>query len=137
MSGHVFFADSYYGFDDAIYAAIRLLNILHHSQVSLAEMLDTLPICYNTPEIRIACEDELKFAVVNAIKQQLRQEGIDFSDVDGIRLQTDDGWWLLRASNTQAVLVARCEAQTPEILEKLQCQLQNYLAPFQLLVPIQ
>jgi phosphomannomutase len=135
MSGHIFFSDQYYGFDDAIYAAIRLLNILHHSQQSLDEMLDSLPICFNTPEIRIDCEDEKKFSIVSSIQSQLRQEGVNFSDVDGVRVQTEEGWWLLRASNTQAILVARCEAKTSEALEGLKTQLQSYLTPFQLTLP--
>lgn len=132
MSGHIFFADQYYGFDDAIYAAIRLLNILHHSQHSLDQFFDSLPVCFNTPEIRIDCEDEKKFSVVHSIQNQLREDKIPFSDVDGVRVQAEEGWWLLRASNTQAILVARCEAETAEGLEKLKSQLQKYLMPHQL-----
>ncbi len=134
MSGHIFFADHYYGYDDALYAAIRLLNILHHSSQSLSEIFDHLPKCVNTPEIRIDCEDDKKFEIISHIQQKLRQQGIHFNDTDGIRVQTEAGWWLLRASNTQAILVARCESHSQAGLEKLQQELQSYLQPFGLRV---
>ncbi|MEE8274468.1 MAG: phosphomannomutase/phosphoglucomutase [Alphaproteobacteria bacterium] len=110
MSGHIFFADGYYGFDDALYAAVRLLSIVARADESLGAMRDRLPAVVNTPELRFACADERKFTVVDEIRRRLAAAGAEFSDIDGVRVKTADGWWLLRASNTQAVLVARCEA---------------------------
>lgn len=112
MSGHIFFADQYYGFDDALYAATRLLTIVGNADKSLAEMRDDLPSVVNTPELRFECDDIRKFEVIKEVKERLADlDGITVHDMDGVRVQSDDGWWLLRASNTQAVLVARCEAQ--------------------------
>ena len=119
MSGHIFFADGYYGFDDALYAAVRLLSILAASDTSLGAMRDALPAMMNTPELRFPCDDLRKFHVVNEVAGRLREAGADFADVDGVRVNTADGWWLLRASNTQAVLVARCESTHGAGLERL------------------
>ncbi|WP_119462300.1 phosphoglucomutase/phosphomannomutase PgmG [Rhodospirillaceae bacterium SYSU D60014] len=119
MSGHIFFADRYYGFDDALYAAVRLLGILSRSEQSLAEIRDGLPDVVNTPELRFPCEEARKFAVVKEVKQRLQAQDADLSDIDGVRVRTADGWWLLRASNTQNVLVARCEARDQAGLERL------------------
>lgn len=135
MSGHIFFADEYYGYDDALYAALRLLTILHQSDQTLAEIFDTLPKCMNTPEIRINCNDDKKFHIIASIQMQLSHDGIPFNNVDGVRVQTKEGWWLLRASNTQAILVARAESQTQKGLDHLLQQLQSYLDPFGLKVP--
>ena len=119
MSGHIFFADRYYGFDDALYAAVRILGIASRTKTSLAEMRDRLPCVLNTPELRFPCSEERKFAVVEEAAKRLRQAGADMADIDGVRVRTTDGWWLLRASNTQDVLVARCESPTSEGLERL------------------
>jgi phosphomannomutase len=119
MSGHIFFADRYYGFDDALYAAIRILGIASRAEASLAAMRDSLPAVVNTPELRFACSEERKFAVVQEAAERLRRAGAEMSDIDGVRVRTADGWWLLRASNTQDVLVARCESATAEGLERL------------------
>ncbi len=119
MSGHIFFADRYYGFDDALYAAVRLLGLLSRSGDSLAELRDRLPQLVNTPELRLACPEDRKFAVIDEVKTRLRETGAKLNDIDGVRVETADGWWLLRASNTQAVLVARCEAGTAAGLERL------------------
>lgn len=119
MSGHIFFADGYYGFDDALYAAIRLLSIVAASDTSLGAMRDALPAMMNTPELRFPCDDLRKFDVVTEVAARLREAGADFADVDGVRVDTADGWWLLRASNTQAVLVARCESSDAAGLERL------------------
>jgi phosphomannomutase len=127
MSGHIFFADTYYGYDDALYAAIRLLNILHATAKPLSSMLDELPQCINTPEIRIECDESEKFQLVEKVKAALVADGATFSDVDGVRVMTPDGWWLLRASNTQAILVARCEASSDAGLTALKNQLFHYL----------
>ncbi|HXU57205.1 MAG TPA: phosphomannomutase/phosphoglucomutase, partial [Verrucomicrobiae bacterium] len=119
MSGHIFFADRYFGFDDALYAAVRILNIVSQGDQSLAEMRNSLPRVVNTPELRFPCSEERKFVVVQETAGRLRQAGADVNDIDGVRVRTADGWWLLRASNTQDVLVARCESATSEGLERL------------------
>ncbi len=110
MSGHIFFADKYYGFDDGLYAAVRLIGHVSRQDRSLAEIRDSLPQPVNTPELRFPCDDTRKFEVVREVAARLDAAGADVCDVDGVRVTTSDGWWLLRASNTQDVLVARCEA---------------------------
>ena len=128
MSGHIFFADDYYGFDDALYAAVRLLGLVARSDESLDQMRDRLPDAVNTPELRFDCADERKFAVVDEVRARLTDEGADVVDIDGVRVRTDDGWWLLRASNTQAMLVARCEAADEAGLARLKSDLAERLA---------
>lgn len=128
MSGHIFFADKYYGYDDALYSAIRFINILQKGEVPLSQMIDALPHFHNTPEIRIDCPDDRKFKVVDDICRQLRAEGATVSTIDGVRVSRPGGWWLLRASNTQSSLVARCEASNVENLEMLKKELTFYLA---------
>ena len=128
MSGHVFFADTFYGFDDALYCGLRLLNIVANAKESLAEMRDGLPQPVNTPELRFDCPDDQKFGVVEKVKARLQKDGAQFSDIDGVRVSTKDGWWLLRASNTQPVLVARCEAADDAGLERLMADLKAALA---------
>jgi len=118
MSGHMFFADRYFGFDDAIYAAARLAEIVSGSSTPLAEMLADWPVTVNTPEIRMDCPDAIKFAVVEKAREYFRPR-YDMIDVDGVRLTFPDGWGLLRASNTQPALVLRFEAETPERLEEI------------------
>jgi phosphomannomutase len=128
MSGHIFFADGYYGFDDAVYVAVRLLGILGRSAHSLAQMRDQLPVVVNTPELRFPCPETRKFAVVGEVRERLRKAGAEVTDIDGVRVRTADGWWLLRASNTQAVLVARAESATEEGLASLKRELAAELA---------
>jgi phosphomannomutase len=123
MSGHVFFADKWYGFDDALYAAVRLLGIVARMDGRLSSVRDALPHVLNTPELRFDCADTRKFAVIAEVAARLQQEGATVSDIDGVRVSTADGWWLLRASNTQAVLVARAEAKTEDGLERLKAAL--------------
>ena len=123
MSGHVFFADGYYGFDDALYAAVRLLSVVARSDESLGAMRDRLPAVFNTPELRFACPEERKVAVVDEVRGRMRAAGAKLNDIDGVRVTTADGWWLLRASNTQAVLVARCEASDATALDRLKADL--------------
>ena len=118
MSGHIFFADNF-GYDDGLYAAVRLLGYLASQPKSLAELRDGLPQPLNTPELRFPCSDTRKFGVVEEVRDRLRKSGADIIDVDGLRVSTDDGWWLLRASNTQDVLVARCEANDEPGLARL------------------
>ncbi|MBI5163941.1 MAG: phosphomannomutase/phosphoglucomutase [Magnetospirillum sp.] len=129
MSGHIFFADRYYGFDDALYAAVRLLGIVARwDKETLAHRRDRLPQMVNTPEMRFDCPDERKFAVVDEVKARLRAARATVNDIDGVRVDTPDGWWLLRASNTQAVLVARCEAVSVDGLKRLRATLEGELA---------
>ncbi len=126
-SGHVFFADKYYGYDDAIYAAIRLLSIVGSSGKSLAAWRDALPATISTPELRFPVDEARKFAAVDEVKQRLKKSGAKVNDTDGVRVMTEDGWWLLRASNTQAVLVARAEAQSEAGLARLKTLLSEQL----------
>ena len=128
MSGHIFFADKYFGFDDALYASIRILNIVYNSKISLSQMRKELPQSFSTSEIRIDCKEEEKFVIVDNLKTKLQEQNITFNDVDGIRTNSDIGWWLLRASNTQSCLVARCEASSLENLNKLKNQLKENLS---------
>jgi phosphomannomutase len=128
MSGHIFFADRYYGYDDALYAAVRLLGILARGTADLAALRDRLPAVVNTPELRFACSETRKFVVVQEVQARLRQAGADMSDIDGVRVRTSDGWWLLRASNTQNVLVARAEAHDEAGLGRLKALIVGELA---------
>ncbi len=123
MSGHIFFADKWYGFDDALYCAVRLLSLVSEAGETLAALRDRLPAVINTPEIRFQVSEERKFAVIAEVKSRLVAEGAMVNDIDGVRVNTPDGWWLLRASNTQDVLVARAEAFTEEGLERLRALL--------------
>jgi phosphomannomutase len=129
MSGHIFFADKYYGFDDALYVAVRFLDAVAKSGQSVAAMRDSLPHMVNTPEVRFDCDDTRKFQVVDEVVATLRAQGADFSDVDGARVSTPDGWWLIRASNTQPVLVVRCEASDQAGLDRLKAAVAEALAP--------
>lgn len=128
MSGHIFYADGYYGFDDGLYVAVRLLDLLSRSNKSLAELRRELPAMFNTPELRIACPEARKFAVVEEVRAAVKAEGLDVNEVDGVRVTTPDGWWLLRASNTGAQLVARCEAMSEAALATLRASLAEKLA---------
>ncbi len=123
MSGHIFYADGFYGHDDALYVAIRLLTILAQSAKTLAEWRDGMAPMVNTPELRFDCPDEAKFQVIEKVKAKLEAEGAEVNAIDGVRVMTEDGWWLLRASNTQAVLVARAEAADAAALARLKHQI--------------
>ena len=114
MSGHIFFAHRFLGFDDGVYAGARLLEILSQSGESLADHYDSLPVMVNTPEIRVACADEIKFDVVAQVTQRMRDRDDvqEVIDVDGVRANFGDGWGLVRASNTEPSLVLRCEADS-------------------------
>ncbi len=118
MSGHIFFADRYFGFDDAIYSSARLAEILSRSDKKLSEMLSDLPKTYYTPEIRIYASDEVKFKIVDDVKKALAGK-YPIVDIDGVRISYPKGWALVRASNTQAALVLRYEADSPEDLEAI------------------
>jgi phosphomannomutase len=123
MSGHIFFADRWYGFDDALYAAVRTLGIVARMSEKVSDFRNALPHVINTPEVRFDCDDARKFAVVEEVAARLAAAGAKVSGTDGVRVLTDDGWWLLRASNTQAVLVARAEATTAAGLQRLKAAL--------------
>jgi phosphomannomutase/phosphoglucomutase len=118
MSGHIFFADRYFGYDDAIYASCRLIELLSKTDKRLSQLLEDVPKTVITPEIRVDCPDEIKFKVVEAVKEELRKE-YPIIDVDGVRVRFGDGWGLLRASNTQPVLVLRFEAPSEKRLQEI------------------
>jgi len=136
MSGHIFFADGYFGFDDGLYAAIRLLTVVANAPQSLAEMRAALPKVVNTPELRFPCPEDRKFKVVEEVRERLAAAKADVIAVDGVRVRTRDGWWLLRASNTQDVLVARCEAGDEEGLARLKRALAAELERSGVSVPV-
>jgi phosphomannomutase len=127
MSGHIFYADGFYGHDDALYVALRLLGILAADQATLADWRDRMAPLVNTPEIRFECPDERKFAVIDQVKRRLEEQRATVNGIDGVRVTTPDGWWLLRASNTQAVLVARAEASDEAGLIRLKQQIAENL----------
>jgi phosphomannomutase len=135
MSGHIFFAHKWYGFDDALYAAVRLLGTVARSPERLSAIRNALPHVINTPELRFDCDDRRKFEVIREVAARLREEGARVAEIDGVRVQTDDGWWLLRASNTQAVLVARAEATSAAGLERLKQTLVDHLAAVGIAAP--
>jgi len=118
MSGHMFFADGYYGYDDAIYASLRLMKLVADSGKPLSELAVAVPSFFSTPEIRVDCSDETKFQVVKSLQDHFRKE-YEVIDIDGARVVFPDGWGLVRASNTQPVLVLRFEAKTPERLSAI------------------
>ncbi len=119
MSGHLFFADRYFGYDDAVYSAMRLVEILSNTSKTLGKFKDSLPRTFSTPEIRIDCPEDIKFRAVELVTEHFRKE-YSIIDIDGVRVSFENGWGLLRPSNTQPVLVMRFEAYTPEDLDKYQ-----------------
>jgi len=122
LSGHIFFADQYYGFDDALYCAVRLLNALDEAQGGLSSLTKDLPKLHSTPEVRFEVKEEEKFDLVPRIYEAMKDgagDGYEIDDIDGVRVSTADGWWLLRPSNTQSVLVARAESSSADGLERL------------------
>jgi phosphomannomutase len=136
MSGHIFFADKWYGFDDALYCGVRLASLVSRAGRSLASMVDELPRVFNTPETRFEVEAARKFEVIAEVKARLAGvPGIRVNDIDGVRVNTEDGWWLARASNTQEVLVARAESASPEGLARLKRLLVQNLAQSGILPP--
>jgi phosphomannomutase len=128
MSGHIFFAHEFYGFDDALYAAVRLIRAVSQLGGSLTALRSAMPALVNTPEMRFQVDESRKFAVVDEVLERLAAEGADVNRTDGARVNTADGWWLLRASNTQDVLVARAEAQDQAGLDRLVAMIDDQLA---------
>tara|TARA_B100001013_G_scaffold128227_1_gene74730 strand:+ start:341 stop:1723 length:1383 start_codon:yes stop_codon:yes gene_type:complete len=135
MSGHIFFADKYYGFDDAIYASIRFLNLFCDSNKSLSKIFSDMEKSYNTPELRFNTTETEKFTIVEKLKKNLKKEKKKFIAIDGVRYSTKDGWWLVRASNTQNIIVARCEAYTKKNLNKIKLNLRKNLKKCSFKVP--
>jgi phosphomannomutase len=127
MSGHIFFKHRWFGFDDALYAAVRTIEAVGESGKPLSELVDAMPKSVATPEMRFPVDEPRKFAVVEEVLGRLKEEGADVNAVDGARVTTPDGWWLLRASNTQDVLVARAEAKDAAALGRLVAQLDSEL----------
>uniref|UniRef100_UPI003B9A9465 phosphomannomutase/phosphoglucomutase n=1 Tax=Novosphingobium sp. TaxID=1874826 RepID=UPI003B9A9465 len=128
MSGHMFFADRYFGFDDALYAAMRLIAATIRIGTSLTAMRDAMPERIATPELRFHVDEARKFAAVDEVLRELPADGAQLNDTDGVRVDTADGWWLLRASNTQDVLVVRAESDSDEGLARLLAEVDVRLA---------
>jgi phosphomannomutase len=128
MSGHIFFKHRWYGFDDALYAAVRLIEAVSASGKSLTEIMDAMPRTTATPELRFQVDESRKFAIVEEVRDRLSADGAKVDATDGVRVSTGDGWWLLRASNTQDVLVARAEAADQGGLDRLVAQIDDQLA---------
>jgi phosphomannomutase/phosphoglucomutase len=128
MSGHIFFKEKYFGYDDAIYAGARLLDILARTGKTIDALLADLPPAHNTPEIRIDCPDAVKFKIAERVRDRFRAAGYEIIDVDGVRVRFPHGWGLLRASNTQPVLVTRFEAETPAQLDEYRRTVEDAVA---------
>jgi phosphomannomutase len=128
MSGHIFYADDFYGFDDAQYVAVRFIRAIRELGGSLDALKDAMPKLINTPELRFQVDESRKFAVVDEVLARLEAEGADVNRTDGARVNTPDGWWLLRASNTQDVLVARAESKDQAGLDRLMAMIDAQLA---------
>lgn len=126
-SGHLFFADRYYGFDDGLYAALRLLELVSKLDRPLSEVIDALPRMHSTPEMRIDVDEARKFLVIDEIRARLDAQGINYLAIDGVRVMTPAGWWLIRASNTQAAIIARAEAYQASALADLSAMLEEQL----------
>ena len=128
MSGHVFFADTYYGYDDALYAGVRLIAAAARLGKSVTQLRGDMPAMLNTPELRFQVDESRKFAAIAEVKERMAvATGVEVNDTDGVRVNTPDGWWLLRASNTQDVLVARAESETEDGLARLLGQIDEQL----------
>ncbi len=128
MSGHTFFGEDYFGFDDALFGACKFINIMSHSKDSLSEMIDAMPVLFSTPELRIDIEEEKKFKIVEELHKLIQAKKLDFNDLDGIRVTKPNGWWLLRASNTQSCLVMRVEGSTKKDMEAILQEVKGYFA---------
>ncbi len=128
MSAHIFIADGYYGFDDALYVALRFLNLAAATPGGARKLRESLPRLYNTPEVRLECGELRKFSLIEALRADLLRDGANMITLDGVRVRHERGWWLLRASNTQPILVARAEAESPAALELLIDEIDGRLA---------
>ena len=128
MSGHVFFADDYYGFDDALYAGVRLIAASARLGRSVTDLRSAMPAMVNTPEMRFQVDESRKFAAIEEVAARIAAGDAVADTTDGVRVTTEDGWWLLRASNTQDVLVARAESESEDGLARLMEQIDEQLA---------
>jgi phosphomannomutase len=128
LSGHIFFADGWGGVDDALYAAVRTFLAVSRLPGGLAAFREALPPSYATPELRVACAEERKAAVVHETAERLKGEGASFDPRLGLRVESEDGWWLMRASGTEPKLTCRCESRHPDGLDRLRAQLKRELA---------
>jgi phosphomannomutase/phosphoglucomutase len=126
MSGHIFFADKFFGYDDALYASLRILEIISRTGKSLSQLLEGIPPAISTPEIRVDCPEAVKFRVVDMVKERLGRS-YRIIDIDGARIEFPDGWGLIRASNTQPALVLRFEAQTEDRLLEIRALIEGEL----------
>ncbi len=129
MSGHIYFADNYYGFDDGIFASLRLLEILSREKKPISDLLSDIPLYHSTPEIRIKSKEEEKFRIIAELKEDFSKT-YEIIDIDGIRVKVKDGWFLVRASNTQPILVLRFEAKTIQRLEEIKDMVKNKLKAY-------
>ncbi|MFZ4125328.1 MAG: phosphomannomutase/phosphoglucomutase [Rickettsiales bacterium] len=134
-SGHIFFADEYYGYDDALYAAMRLIRIVVESKRPLSALIEALPVLHSSEEWRIACDDDKKFGIIESLAAMLTKDGASVNQLDGVRVTNEYGWWLIRASNTEAKLVARCEGYTAEGLQRQRSALADYLGRHKIGLP--
>ena len=132
MSGHMFFADEYYGYDDAFYAGARLLRILSNTDKSIGELLADVPKVYSTPEIRVKCDENEKISYVEKAKRYFINKGLEIISVDGVRAVFKDGWGLVRASNTGPELIVRCEAKTHESFKNIKDEICNSISPLRI-----
>ena len=128
MSGHMFFAENYYGFDDAIFGACKLIAILSERDEKLSDIIDSYPQIISTPEIRITVPEEDKGSIINRIQGYLDEASVEYSNMDGVRVKRKEGWWILRASNTQNCIIARVEGNTQETLSEFVNEVVEYLS---------
>jgi len=126
MSGHIFFADKFFGYDDALYASLRILEIISRTGKSMSQLLEGIPPAISTPEIRVDCPEAIKFRVVEMVKAELGK-ACRIIDIDGVRIEFPDGWGLIRASNTQPALVLRFEARSEERLREIRALIESEL----------
>lgn len=126
MSGHMFFKHEYYGFDDGIYAAVFLTNLAQKTDGGFSKLVDNLPLQFSTPEYRIECSEADKISTIKNLKQKLKSQNKHFLEIDGVRVTSTYGWWLVRASNTQSVLIIRAEAKTKEVLPYLVEEMKSF-----------
>ncbi len=126
MSGHIFFADRFFGFDDAIYSSARLLELMSRSEKKLSQNLADLPVTYSTPEIRVYASDQVKFKIVDEVKKELAKK-YPIIDIDGVRAIYPNGWALVRPSNTQEILVLRFEADSKNALQTIRSEVEKII----------
>jgi phosphomannomutase/phosphoglucomutase len=130
MSGHIFFADDFFGFDDAIYVSLRLAQLLSRTEQTLSELTSQIPVYYSTPEMRLACRDDEEKFNISRQADEYFTANYNCSTVDGVRIKFNDGWGLVRASNTQPVIVCRFEAKTMERMKEIQHEILEKLNEF-------